>query len=218
MVQVLENKFVSLDVMPGTDLVEAQRQLRQQMAAGQTSAQIPLPNAGNQSKDQVDSAQGTVQDGKDTTHQQATDQLPKPVDKHVDNAVAFEKRGAEGNSQQTTAAGGPQKIPEDVYEGMNDEQKEQAKGMGAVIVDGTGKVLYGLGSTLGGVVKGVGDTAFNVVYDVGAGLGKVGTGAVGGLYETAKVPFESGENKGPKAGSGQSDSSSVSKDKGEGKE
>lgn len=186
MVKILENKVVSLDIMPGTDLIEVQRQLRQQMAAGHISAQEAqqvLTNAQKQIKSRA----------------------PEHEHEHVDDAAHVAKSGAEGGSQQAAAAvGSAQKIPQDEYESMSEEQKEQAKSMGALVVDGTGKVLYGLGSTVGGVVKGVGDTAFNVVYDVGSGLGKVGTGAVGGLYGMAKAPFESGGSKRPEVEGGRS--------------
>ena len=55
-------------------------------------------------------------------------------------------------------------IPKDMLpEHLSDEQKSQARGFGGVIVDGSGKVISGLAGTVGGVLKGVGDTAGNAV-------------------------------------------------------
>lgn len=46
---------------------------------------------------------------------------------------------------------------------MSEEEKDQAKGIAGTIVDGSGKVVGGLAGTVGGVLKGVGDTGANVV-------------------------------------------------------
>ena len=55
-------------------------------------------------------------------------------------------------------------IPKDMLpENLSDEQKSQARGFGGVIIDGSGKVISGLAGTVGGVLKGVGDTAGNAV-------------------------------------------------------
>jgi hypothetical protein len=152
MVQVLENKLVSLDVLPGTDRIEAQKQLREKLAEGQDAAQAAIETAASQAHGGTGSAASAAGVG-------------------------------EGGQQKT-------KISEDEYASMSPVEKEQAKSTGAQIVDGTGKVLYSLGSTVGGVVKGVGDTVGDVVVDVGGGLGKVGTSAVGGLYGAASAPFK----------------------------
>lgn len=164
MVQVLENKFVDLNVMPGETLVAAQRQVRQQIAAGVDGAQVAFRalTGQGQGQGQGEGAQGSAQEGEQV----------------------------EGQVPETDV----QKISEEEYNNMSSEEKEKAKSTGAVIVDGTGKVLYALGSTVGGVVKGVGDTMGNVVYDVGTGVGKVGTGLVGGLYDTAKAPLAAGSS------------------------
>jgi hypothetical protein len=105
-------------------------------------------------------------------------------------------------------------IPRDMLPGdLSDEQKSQAKGFGGVVIDGSGKVISGLAGTVGGVLKGVGDTAGNTVgfkvlsplsplvyalvyrcffvltFSEVYGLGKTGQGLVTGLAGTAKAPF-----------------------------
>ena len=97
-------------------------------------------------------------------------------------------------------------IPKDMLpDNLSDEQKKQAKGFGGVIVDGSGKVISGLAGTVGGVLKGVGDTAGNAVSFTFVliceavlmvrtqvyGLANTGTGLVTGLADTAKAPFAS---------------------------
>jgi hypothetical protein len=42
-------------------------------------------------------------------------------------------------------------------------QDGEARGFGGVLLDGSGKVISGLSGTVGGVLKGVGDTAGNAV-------------------------------------------------------
>jgi hypothetical protein len=103
-------------------------------------------------------------------------------------------------------------IPKDMLPAdLSDEQKSQARGFGGVIVDGSGKVISGLAGTVGGVLKGVGDTAGNAVSSRSClevhyrhscartehhgqvyGLANTGTGLVTGLADTARAPFASG--------------------------
>jgi len=88
------------------------------------------------------------------------------------------------------------KIPVDMLpDSMSDEQKEQARGIAGTIVDASGNVLGGLAGTVGGVLKGVGDTGANVVYDLGSGLGGVGMGVAGGLKDVAQAPFAGSQKK-----------------------
>jgi hypothetical protein len=95
-------------------------------------------------------------------------------------------------------------IPKEMLpDNLSDEQKSQARGFGGVVVDGSGKVISGLAGTVGGVLKGVGDTAGNAVrisilitctaklinHAQVYGLASTGTGLVTGLADTAKAPF-----------------------------
>jgi len=181
MVQVLENKLVELDVIPGENFLEGVRQLRRQLAERQAAPQNADQSASQNPDDKVQGETKKVE-GVDSAREQVKDQGDEP--------------GTEGQLEPAgTVPSSIQEIPEEEYNKMSPEEKDKAKSTGALIVDGTGKVLYGIGSTVGGVVKGVGDTAFNVVYDVGSGLGKIGSTAVGGLYGTAKAPFEGNEGK-----------------------
>jgi hypothetical protein len=55
-------------------------------------------------------------------------------------------------------------IPKEMLpQNLSDEQKSRARGFGGVIIDSSGKVISGLAGTVGGVLKGVGDTAGNTV-------------------------------------------------------
>lgn len=59
---------------------------------------------------------------------------------------------------------GQVQIPREMLpDSMSEEEKDRAKGVAGTIVDGSGKVVGGLAGTVGGVLKGVGDTGANVV-------------------------------------------------------
>jgi hypothetical protein len=89
--------------------------------------------------------------------------------------VAQNQGGAalkEGQNATGEAGGlkpGQVQIPREMLpDSMSEEQKDQARGIAGTIVDGSGNVLGGLAGTVGGVLKGVGDTGANVVsfFDV----------------------------------------------------
>ncbi|TID21287.1 hypothetical protein E2P81_ATG04573 [Venturia nashicola] len=97
---------------------------------------------------------------------------------------------SEGEGEGEGLEKGQVQIPREMLpDSMNEEEKNQARGFAGTIVDGSGKVVGGLAGTVGGVLKGVGDTGANVVYDLGSGLGGIGTGLAGGLTKTATAPF-----------------------------
>lgn len=112
-------------------------------------------------------------------------ELPK------DTKVVKGEKGAEIAKQQGF------QVPQDAQGGG-------AKGFGGVVLDGSGKVISGLSGTVGGVLKGVGDTAGNAVRLLAlrcglrnpylscsqvVGLSNTGTGLVSVLANTAKAPF-----------------------------
>jgi uncharacterized protein YoaH (UPF0181 family) len=113
-------------------------------------------------------------------------------------SVAQIRAGNAGDVAASAAEGGVQKIQvnrqqldELVGDQLSTEEKnrimEEQKSVGGVVVDAAGNVFKGLAGTVGGVVKGVGDTGFNTVHSLGSGVANIGTGLAGGLTDTAKV-------------------------------
>ncbi|QDS74285.1 hypothetical protein FKW77_003557 [Venturia effusa] len=106
--------------------------------------------------------------------------------------------GQKGGDEGGRAEGGKVQIPgEMVPDEVSGEEEKKEKGVAGAVVDGGGKVVGGLAGTVGGVLKGVGDTGANVVYDVGSGLGGIGTGLAGGLKDTATAPFSGNDKQKP---------------------
>ena len=130
MVKVLENKLVDLDLLPGQQQIDLQRQFREQIQNEKGAVGGGQPGSGD--VQEVDLPEG-----------------------------AKVLQGEEG--AQAAKAQGFQIPPDMLPENLSDDQKKQARGFGGVIVDGSGKVLSGLTGTVGGVLKGVGDTAGNTV-------------------------------------------------------
>ncbi|KAE9963228.1 hypothetical protein BLS_009503 [Venturia inaequalis] len=128
-------------------------------------------------------------------------------------ATNREGDGTEGEEEGEGLKKGQVQIPREMLpDSMGEEEKERARGIAGTIVDGSGRVVGGLAGTVGGVLKGVGDTGANVVYDVGSGLGGIGTGLAGGLKNTATAPF-AGNGKQKAAAAPETQKSQESEDK-----
>jgi hypothetical protein len=131
MVKVLENKVIDLDLLPGTTRIEAQRQLREQMAQGKSGAEAAGAIAQQHVGTAGDAASGYTETGV--------------------------KQVQVGRDQLGELLG------ENLTEDQKDQLMETQKSVGGMFVDGAGNVVKGLAGTLGGVVKGVGDTSLNTV-------------------------------------------------------
>lgn len=79
-------------------------------------------------------------------------------------ATNREGDGTEGEEEGEGLKKGQVQIPREMLpDSMDEEEKERARGIAGTIVDGSGRVVGGLAGTVGGVLKGVGDTGANVV-------------------------------------------------------
>jgi hypothetical protein len=90
--------------------------------------------------------------------QQAKGAVTSDTSNPDDLAAQIQQAG--GVKDETGAVQIPQELLPNT---MNEEQKANARGVAATILDGSGNVIGGLAGTVGGVLKGVGDTAGNTV-------------------------------------------------------